>query len=366
MPVRTPRAGTAFGIHTAPVPSIPHLHQIVLPTPWDVGSVQVYLVDRDSLTLIDTGVRTPESMALIQAALASLGHELGSVRRVLLTHYHGDHLGQVASIREASEGLEVCAHVDEVDMIEGFSPQRNEQITEHMELFRDHGVDEPTNVARAEWLRERVENDPVLCEATPVDRSLRGGDRVEFDDFALTVHHVPGHTAGHVVYEHVETGTLLTGDHVMGNAVPSTTSYYTGDAPASQDPLGRRPRFRGLPAYLQSLRALKQLSVQSILPAHGGVISRGDRAIDEALLFYDVRIQRIERGLRTLAAMGQDVTAWDLFKALFPKADPVTGMRNRFLMVIGALDVLEDRRLCVPHRRSDGVLLHRHAPAGGG
>ncbi len=40
--------------------------------------------------------------------------------------------------------------------------------------------------------------------------------------------------------------------------------------------------------------------------------------------------------------MGQDVTAWEIWKALFPEADPVRQMRNRMLMVIGALDVLED------------------------
>ena len=110
-----------------------------------------------------------------------------------------------------------------------------------------------------------------------------------------------------------------------------------------------------------SLRGLRPLAVSTILPAHGGVLSRPERAIGDALLFYDVRIQRIERGLRTLAAMGQDVTAWEIWKALFPKADPIRDMRNRMLMVIGALDVLEDRGECTTSRREDGVLVHRHS-----
>ena len=73
-----------------------------------------------------------------------------------------------------------------------------------------------------------------------------------------------------------------------------------------------------------------------------------------------MRVQRIERGLRNLAAMGQDVTAWDLWRALFPEADPIREMRNRMLMVIGALDVLEEQGICVTRRRDDGVLVHRH------
>ena len=126
------------------------------------------------------------------------------------------------------------------------------------------------------------------------------------------------------------------------------------------DPAGRRPRFIGLPRYLETLRTLKGLPLKTILPAHGGVIRRPRRAIEDAQLFYDVRIQRIERGLRTLAAMEQDVTAWDLWKALFTKADPVMQMRNRMLMVIGALSVLEANGTIETHRRPDGILVHRH------
>lgn len=49
-----------LGLRRAPVPALPTLHQVVLPTPWQVGPLQVYVVEGDPLTLIDTGVRTPE------------------------------------------------------------------------------------------------------------------------------------------------------------------------------------------------------------------------------------------------------------------------------------------------------------------
>ena len=326
-----------------------------------MGPVQVYLIDGDPLTLVDTGVKSAESRAALEAGLEALGRSLDEVRRVLLTHYHADHLGQVESIRRVSGDLEVCAHADEISMIEGFSEERDERIGEHEALFREYGVDDDTRRAQGAWLRGRIADSPGLCEPTRVDRVLRDGDVIAFKSFELRVHHVPGHTAGHVAYEEAASGTLLSGDHVMGNAVPSTTSYYTSDLPDPGDPHRRRPRMRGLPRYLASLRGLRPLGVRTILPAHGGVLRRPERAIGDALLFYDVRIQRIERGLRTLAAMGQDVTAWEIWKALFPKADPVRDMRNRMLMVIGALDVLEDRGECTTSRRDDGVLVHRHS-----
>ena len=349
-----------FGLERAPVPELPDLHQIVLPTPWEVGPVQIYVLDGDPLTLVDTGVRNAESLAGLESALDALGHSLDDVRRIVLTHYHADHLGQAELVRERGGDVEVCAHVDEVAMIEGFSRERDERIHENEELFRVYGVDDDTRRRQEEWVRSVIAESPMLCMPTRVDRVLRDGDAIEFKDLSLRVHHVPGHTLGHIALEEPASATLLTGDTVMGHAVPSTATYFTGALPDPGDPLRRRPRFRGLPAYLASLRRLRALAVRTILPAHGGVLRRAARAIDDALLFYDVRVQRIERGLRTLDAMGQDVTAWELWRALFPKADPVREMRNRMLMVIGALDVLEAKGLCDTSVRDDGVLVHRH------
>ena len=116
-----------------------------------------------------------------------------------------------------------------------------------------------------------------------------------------------------------------------------------------------------MPQYLSSLRALRGRAIDTILPGYGGVIQRPDRAIEHALLYYDVRVQRIERGLRKLAAMGQPVTACEMWRALFPKADPVRELHQGLLMVIGALDVLDEREACSASRRDDGALVYTHS-----
>ena len=146
-----------------------------------------------------------------------------------------------------------------------------------------------------------MSQDP-LCDATAVDRRLRAGESVPFKGFSLEVIHAPGHTAGHCLYHEPASGALLTGDHLMGNAVPYTDNYLLEGAPDPRDPLRRPPRFKGLPLYLAGLRALRRQRFRMLLPAHGGVLERPARAIDDALLFYEVRIQRIERALRACAA----------------------------------------------------------------
>jgi glyoxylase-like metal-dependent hydrolase (beta-lactamase superfamily II) len=357
-------------VRHAPLPERPEIQQIVLPTPWDVGPVQVYLIDAEPLTLVDTGVRNPESRAALAAALEELGYGFEDLRRVLLTHFHGDHLGQAETLRRAAPGLEVWCHEDEAEMCENFSAERDENVEGTDRLFRDFGVPEELRgrqrAQREQWVRQ----DP-LCDATRIDRRLRGGEAVPFKGFSLQVIHAPGHTAGHCLYHEPDSGALFTGDHLMGNAVPYTDNYLLPGAPDPRDRLRRPPRFQGLPLYLAGLRALRRQRFRMLLPAHGGVLDRPGQTIDEALLFYEVRIQRIERALHAAAAGSGWASAWQVWERLFPKADPVSGMRTRMYMVIGALDGLEAEGRVETRWNAAGFLEHRpvgaaRRSAGGG
>lgn len=348
----------AAGVRRSPLPALPSVHQIILPTPWEVGPVQVYLVEGDPLTLIDTGVRSPASRSALEAGLAALGHRVADVQRIVLTHYHGDHLGQTQTLRAAGRGVEVFAHRAERTMIEHFSAERDENIDATNALFAEFGVPDDL-IAKQAAVRYRALHDDPLCEATPVEHAVEDGDGIDAGRLRFEVIHAPGHTAGHLLLYEPESGALVTGDHLMGGAVPFTDTYLVDERPDPADPLRRRPRFRGLPAYLASLRRLRRRTFSAILPAHGGVVDRPARAIEEALLFYDVRVQRVERALARLSeSVERGVTAWELWQQLFPKIDPVLQMRTRMLMVIGALDVLGEAGRIQVMRDTSGVLVH--------
>lgn len=345
----------------APVPAWPLVHSISLPTPWATDSVQVYLIESDPLTLVDCGLDDEPTRVALESALDGLGYAVEDIRRVVVTHYHRDHLGQAQHLRERADALEVWAHIDSAPMIEAFSLERNANVAGAALLFHEYGVPETVVTEIGERHRRRLATEPALCRPTRVDRLLHDGDAIAFKDFTLEVIHSPGHTAGHILLHHEPSGVLLSGDQIMGGAVPNTENYFTDGLPDPADPLRRRPRFRGLLEYRRSLRGLRTRSFSTILPGYGGAIQHPERAIREALLFYEVRVQRIERSLKSVSALGQSVTAYEIWRALFPGEDPVTGMWNHLLTVIGALDVLEDEGRAVTERGPDGVLLHRHA-----
>lgn len=344
-----------------PVPELPRLHQIVLPTPWEIGPVQIYLVEGDPLTLVDTGVMRPESRRALEAAFEELGYGLDDVQRVVLTHHHSDHMGQAQTLRDAGADLELWVHEDDAEDVELYSRERDERIELYSALFHEYGVPGALRAQQEEHIRGWIGTEAPVCEPTRVERRLHDGDRIPFKDFELAVLHAPGHTAGHVLLHEPQSGTLLTGDHLMGEAVPFTESYFLPGSPDLCDPLQRRPRFRGLPAYLDGLRRLRRSTFRRILPAHGGIVDRPARAIEEALLFYEVRVQRIERALERAAGPTGWASGWDVWRLLFPKLDPVNQMHTRMVMVIGALDVLEGARRIHVERNAAGTLVF--APA---
>src|SRR5947199_585356 len=79
------------------------VHRIIVPTPFYVGPVNVYLIEEEPLTLIDAGPRDEASLAALRAGLQQLGYKFSDVRRVIVSHAHADHYGLAQRIQEESK-----------------------------------------------------------------------------------------------------------------------------------------------------------------------------------------------------------------------------------------------------------------------
>ena len=152
--------------------------------------VNAYLVAGDDgagPTLVDAG--TPWDAGTVERGVERSGASLDGVERVLLTHYDVDHVGGLAGL--ARRGLDAPVYAIDPD-------------AGHTE-----GSTKPSLATRKGLVQRLV---APLAEATDlrVER-VTDGDRVgEFD-----VYHTPGHTPGHVAYEHDERSALFVGDLVV-------------------------------------------------------------------------------------------------------------------------------------------------------
>ena len=84
----------ALATHASDAGALPAgIHRIALPTPFPIGRVNIYLLEGDPLTLVDTGVNTGTSLDILEQVLTGLGYAIEDIGLLLLTHEHADHTG---------------------------------------------------------------------------------------------------------------------------------------------------------------------------------------------------------------------------------------------------------------------------------
>ena len=78
-----------------------------IPTPFQVGRVNTYLLEDEPLTLIDSGPNSGKALDELEAALREHGRRIEDLERIVLTHQHTDHVGLVGGAKRL--GLTLAA-----------------------------------------------------------------------------------------------------------------------------------------------------------------------------------------------------------------------------------------------------------------
>src|SRR5437016_3430245 len=84
------------------------IHRLAIPTPFQVGPVNAYLIEDEPLTLVDSGPNSAKALDELEQALAALGHAVEDLELLVISHQHMDHFG-LASILARRSGAEVAA-----------------------------------------------------------------------------------------------------------------------------------------------------------------------------------------------------------------------------------------------------------------
>ena len=121
---------------------------------------------------------------------------------------------------------------------------------------------------------------------------LRDGGQVSTGSVSLAVVATPGHTPDHVAFFDARTGSLFTGDAVLGRGT-SVIDPPEGD----------------LAAYLRSLRRMRELGPRTIYPGHGPVILRAVAKLDEYLDHRAMREDQILTALGDASRTSEELVA---------------------------------------------------------
>jgi len=208
------------------------------------GFVNAYLLrEHDGLTLIDT------TMAQGAKRILAAAEELEApIRRILLTHAHGDHIGGVDRLKAALPEAEVIISARDARL-----------MAKDMSL----DPDEP---------QDKLRGDYRGAETRPT-RTIQAGEHIG----SLLAVASPGHTPGHLAFLDERGGTLFCGD---------TYSTLGGVETSAR----RNPRFPlvimgtwNRPMVLESARALRALEPARLAPGHGKIVEAPAAAMDAAI-----------------------------------------------------------------------------------
>jgi glyoxylase-like metal-dependent hydrolase (beta-lactamase superfamily II) len=153
----------------------------------EAGGVGAFLVDDGSLCVIDSGL--PGKEVRIMAAVRRTGKHPTDIKNILITHYHRDHVGGLASLAQATRAK---VYVPKGDA----------------DLIRDGGTPPPMEGRglTGAVLSKFIKTTPY--PPSPVHFEVSDGDELEVAG-GIKVIGCPGHTPGHVSYLLPQHGGVL-------------------------------------------------------------------------------------------------------------------------------------------------------------
>ena len=253
-------------------------------------------------TLVDTGVASEEGRALWRRALGG-----GRPARLLVTHFHPDHMGLAGEFADEAEvgvdgsgGAELFGSAVEVALARRVWHAGGEgQEAHYGDWYAANGLPpEAVDRARARGNGYRR----LVVEPPPPARwrTLSAGEEVVFGERRFRVLVGRGHAPDMLMLHDPAAGILIAADQVLPSISPNVSIL-----PLSPDPAP-------LASFLASLEALRELPADTlVLPSHGLPFRGLHARLDALAAHHDERLAALH------AATAEPRTAFELFPVLF-------------------------------------------------
>jgi glyoxylase-like metal-dependent hydrolase (beta-lactamase superfamily II)/8-oxo-dGTP pyrophosphatase MutT (NUDIX family) len=269
------------------------------PTKPPATHTNAYIVGRAELVIIDPGSPYEEEQTALAACVDELIGAGRTVREIILTHHHPDHVAGTNALKSHLGGrVPVAAHRLTAEMIAG---------------------------------------------AIQVDRFIEDGDVIELDGeppLLLRAMHTPGHTRGHLSFYETRTGALLCGDNIVG------LGSVLIDPPEGN-----------MRAYLATLARYKTLlpHVKVLFGGHGPAVGNAAAKIDEYIAHRLEREANILRAVEAGARTPQEIVAQvytDVSPKLHAMAERAVGAHLEKLLEDNLIARTNDGRYVVNERNA--------------
>ncbi len=287
------------------------IYQVPVPIPIPLKYVNCYLCRGPSgWTLVDTGFHDDLAEDAWPRAFDELGIRAQDIDRIVITHYHPDHLGGAGWLQQLT-GAPAFMHDYELNQVDLFwGGGMKEQAEALKGFFTGEGMPEEIAAAIATHHHHQWGNVQPMATFTP----FAAGERLRIGGAEYEVIWTPGHSDGLVIFWDAATGILLANDMILAKITPNVSLW---------------PQCRPNPLrdYLESLAKVEALGAKIALPGHRSVITDVSGRAAEIRHHHDVRLRLMEEACEG----GSGATAWEVCRRIF-SPDTLTIHQVRFAM----------------------------------
>ena len=265
------------------------IHRLAIPTPFQVGRVNAYLIEDSPLTLIDSGPNSGKALDELEQALAARGHAIEDIELLVVTHQHIDHFG-LASILARRSGARGRGAGRARALPARLRRQPPSWTTASPRRSCSGTASPPMSSPRCGRSRASFR---AWGSAVEITRPLRDGEELRLRDRTLRVLHRPGHSPSDTVF--LETDRVAVRDPARRRPSDRRTSPPTrcSRVPSTPSPDFTGPRPRALIDYIASLKRTRAMDLSLVLPGHGMPIADHASLIDERFRMHRRRAERI-------------------------------------------------------------------------
>ena len=278
-----------------------------------LGHVNCYILeDERGFAIVDPGLPSEEAFAELRATFEAASVDLKRVHTVVITHSHPDHFGGAARVQQIS-GADIVTHrafklvfdaddgdADPNTVAEALPSGDAPVIRTPFGVAVPWGGEpyQPMSGADRERVIENMRN--PLSRPKPTVR-LDEASAIELGRRRWVALHTPGHTNDHLCLYDAESGTLLSGDHVLPTITPHISGLHQGvDA---------------LDLFFNSLNHVRKLpDVRTVLPAHGQPFDNLVERVDEIIEHHHERLDVLARAQ---VELGRPGTVPEFMRSLF-------------------------------------------------
>jgi glyoxylase-like metal-dependent hydrolase (beta-lactamase superfamily II) len=233
----------------------PGIQWLRMPLPFQLDHINLWLLaDGDGWTIIDTGVALDPTRERWERIFATR-LEGRPVRRVLVTHFHPDHIGNAAWLAERWRAELWCTQTEWLAAEYALRSRDEADLDRRVAYYRRNGVAEDATAT----MRRRGNPYPLLVSGLPFQfMPIAEGETVTIGGRAWRVITARGHSPEHACLWCEEAGVLIAGDQVLPKITTNVSVW------------PERPRENPLRYYLDSLARVRPLGVDAlVLPSHG-------------------------------------------------------------------------------------------------